>query len=227
VIGITIDGEENIYACDIKKHCVFQVSLDGKVIEYCKRVDNKPVMTPNYALFDDLGNLYFTDSGDYWKSNGRLIRVEPDGRAMSLLGDRLNFPNGIALSSDGKRIFLIESTSAKVVSFLIGKDALVGSTETYVQLQGTVPDGMAFDKEGNLYVACYSPDVIYKVDAMRNVHMLIEDKTGEILNRPTNVAFHPDGSPILYFSNLGGWHIGSLDIGVGGQRLRYPRLSTH
>jgi gluconolactonase len=225
VIGVVVDGEENIYACDMKKHCVFRVNLDGKIVEYCRAVEGENVLTPNYALFDDSGNLYFTDSGDYWKSNGRLVRVAPDGVATSLLGNHLSFPNGLALSLSGERLFLIESTSAKVVSLKINKDGTVDSPEMYVQLQGSVPDGMAFDREGNLYIACYAPDIIYKVDTRRNVTVLIEDRTGEILNRPTNVAFNPDGSPILYFSNLGGWHIGSLDVDLGGQKLRYPRFS--
>jgi sugar lactone lactonase YvrE len=120
---------------------------------------------------------------------------------------------------------MIESTSAKISRMAIEQDGSLSAPETYVQVQGTVPDGMAFDKLGNLYIGCYTPDIILAVDANRDVTTLIEDKTSEVLNRPTNVAFHPDPRKTdLYFANLGWWHIGSLDIGVPGQALNYPKI---
>jgi gluconolactonase len=150
-----------------------------------------------------------------------LVKVSPDGTAVSLLGDHLCYPNGLALSPERDSLFMVESSAANILSIPLKKDD-VEAPEIYVQLQGTVPDGLAFDQAGNLYVACYKPDLIYKVDRYRNVQVLIDDKTGQVLRRPTNVAFSPDDSTLLYFSNLGGWYIGALDVGISGSRLCYP-----
>lgn len=216
-----------MYACDSKKQSVFRVEKDGTLTTFCgTQRGSPPLSTPNYGLFDDKGDFYFTDSGDYWHSSGRLFRVHPDGTSESLLGDHLNFPNGLALSPKGDVLYMIESTAAKIVTMsLESGGATTKDVQTFVQLQGYVPDGMAFDKDGALYVACYSPDVILKVEPEgRRVEVLIEDRTGEVLNRPTNIAFRPGSATDLYFTNLGGWNIGSLDVGVGGQKLRYPNL---
>jgi gluconolactonase len=227
VCGIAVDGNENVYACLTKTHNVVRVNgKDRTNTVYCDKVDGSPIETPNFCVFHPSGDLYLTDSGDYRHATGKILRVHRDGTSESLLGNHLNFPNGLALSSDATTLFMIESTSTKISRMTIERDGSLSAPETYVQLQGTVPDGMAFDGLGNLYVGCYTPDVILKVDTKRNVETLIEDKTSEVINRPTNVAFRPmKGSTDLYFANLGWWHIGALDVGVAGQPLNYPRLS--
>lgn len=225
VIGVAVDGDENVYGCDTKKHNLVRVGRDRTVTVVCHVVEGKPLVTPNFGVFHPGGDLYLTDSGDYWHANGRLVRINRDGTSDSLLGDHLNFPNGLALSADSKVLYMIESTSAKISRMILEDDGSLGTPETYVELQGTVPDGMAFDAAGNLYVACYAPDTILKVDAKRNVSILIEDKTGEVLNRPTNVAFRPEKPTELYIANLGGYHIGCLDVGSPGQPLNYPKMA--
>ncbi len=225
VCGVTVDGNENIFACISKTHNVVRIHSDTMASVFCDKAETVPLVNPNFSVFHPDGDLYLTDSGEYRRATGRLIRVHKDGTSESLLGNHLNFPNGLALSADAKTLYMIESTSAKISMMTIEQDGSIGAPETYVQLQGTVPDGMAFDKLGNLYIGCYTPDIILAVDADRNVTTLIEDKTSEVLNRPTNVAFHPDQRKTdLYFANLGWWHIGSLDIGVPGQTLNYPRI---
>lgn len=225
VCGVTVDGNENVFACVTKTHNVVRVRADGTTSVFCDKTEGVALVNPNFSVFHPDGDLYLTDSGDYRRATGRLVRIHRDGTSESLLGDHLNFPNGLALSSDAKTLYMIESTSAKISRMAIEQDGSLSAPETYVQVQGTVPDGMAFDKLGNLYIGCYTPDIILAVDANRDVTTLIEDKTSEVLNRPTNVAFHPDPRKTdLYFANLGWWHIGSLDIGVPGQALNYPKI---
>lgn len=221
ILGLTIDGDHNVYACDHVKHCVFRIDQNGVVRPFCTEANRKPLTFPNYCAFDDCGNLFLTDSGDFWHPSGRLVKISPDGTSTSLLGDQLHFPNGLAVSPSGDSLFMVESSASNILSIPLNRDG-VGAPEIYVQLQGTIPDGLAFDSAGNLYVACYKPDLIFRVDRKRNVEILIEDSTGQVLRRPTNVAFAPGDSTVLYFSNLGGWYIGALDVGITGSRLRYP-----
>jgi gluconolactonase len=224
VLGIAVDADENLYVCDMKKHNLVRVNSDRTVTTILDRVEGDPLLSPNFCVFHPDGDLFLTDSGDYWHSNGRLIRVHPDGTSDSLLGGRLNFPNGLALSADAKTLYMIESTSAKISRMTFEGDGLHNEPETYVQLPGSVPDGMAFDLFNNLYRGCYAPDIIFRVDSERNVTTLIEDRTGEVLSRPSNVAFRPEKPTELYFANVGGWHIGCLDIGSPGRPLNYPRI---
>jgi gluconolactonase len=227
--GLVADGQSNIYACDSGKHAVLRIAQEGAIETYCAEVDGKPFVLPNYNAFDDMGNMYLTDSGpqsghaDYWRATGRLIRIGTDRKADILLSG-LRFPSGMALSADGSRLFLVESSGADVLMVHLGRDGTLGGYEVYASLPDTVPEGIALDGQGNLLVSCYRPDQILRVTPERRVELLIRDDTSEILNRVTNIAYPPDGSPQVHFANMGAWHIGALDVGIGGAKLRYPVL---
>jgi len=221
--GVATDADHNVYACDTTHRCIQRVDQKGKVTNYCDNAPDGALIIPNYGSFDSSGNYYFSDSGEYWKPTGRLIRVSKDKRIESLIGSNWHFANGLAISPKDGSIFMIESTAADILRIPIGRDGTAGKPEIYAQLQGNVLDGLAFAANGNLYCACYYPNRIYVIYPDQNIELLIEDSTGEILNQPTNVAFEPQETR-LFYANLGGAHIGAFDVGEKGMPLFYPRL---
>jgi sugar lactone lactonase YvrE len=82
-----------------------------------------------------------------------------------------------------------------------------------------MPDGMAFDQDGGLWVATFAGDAIYRVDSGGQVELTVHDDRGITLNRPTNVAFGGRGFDELYVANLGGTFISVIEAGVVGQPL--------
>jgi gluconolactonase len=221
--GVALDQNHNVYVCNATKRNVMRVSQKGEASVYCDKAPDGPILSPNYGSFDAKGNYYFSDSGDYWKPNGRLIRVRADRQSESLIGGNWHFPNGLAISPKDGAVFMIESTAADILRIPVNKDGAVGTPEIYAQLQGNILDGLAFAKSGNLYVSCYYPNRIYVISPDQNVELLIEDTTGEVLNQPTNVAFQPKETR-LFFANLGGGHIGAFDVSETGAPLKYPKL---
>jgi len=220
--GVTVDANHNVYVCNATKHRVQRVTQSGQVSTFCGEAPNGPLVVPNYGSFDRDGSYYFSDSGDYWKPSGRLIRVSPNGKVESLIGGNWHFSNGIAISPKDGAIFMIESTASDILRIPI-KDGTAGTPEIWTQLSGAIPDGLAFAANGNLYCSCYYPNRIYIIHPDQNVELLIEDATGEILNQPTNIAFEPGGTR-LFYANLGGAHIGAFDVGEKGMPLFYPKF---
>jgi gluconolactonase len=220
--GLCADGDGNIYACNYVLPLVHRVAASGEVSVHSRGTRARPAVMPNYPVFDSSGNLFYSDSGDYYKPTGCLYVVRPDGTTEHLFGDHLHFPNGLAIDADERWLYVIQSTASNILRFPLREGGL-GAPESYVSLPGTVPDGLAFAESGNLYVACYAPDVILRVSPARRVEVLVEDPGADRLNRPANVAFEP-GSTRLCFSNLGGWTVNALDVGERGLPLRYPRL---
>lgn len=221
--GVAVDANHNVYVCNATKSCIQRVDQKGGVTVYCDSAPDGPLLVPNYGSFDASGNYYFSDSGEYWKPTGRLIRVSKDRRVDSLIGGNWHFTNGLAISPRDGSIFMIESTAADILRIPLERDGTAGKPEIYAQLQGTVPDGLAFAASGNLYCSCYYPNRIYVIYPDQNLELLIEDSTGEIMNQPTNVAFEPGGTRIFY-ANLGGAHVGAFDVGEKGMPLFYPKL---
>lgn len=220
--GLCLDGAGNVYECNYGLPHVHRVTPGGEVSVYSRGTAGRPAVLPNYPAFDSRGNLFYSDSGDFYRPNGCLFVVRPDGTTEHLFGDHLHFPNGLAIDAGEDWLYLIQSTASNIVRFPL-RDGGVGEPEAFVTLPGTVPDGLAFAASGNLYVACYVPDLILRITADRHVETVVEDRVADRLNRPTNVAFEPDSTRLL-FANLGGVSVNVLDVGERGLPLRYPRL---
>src|SRR5688572_25165482 len=56
LLGICLDGNRNVYACDIGKKAVMKVTADGKVSIYSAGTSQRKMVNPNYPVFDRDGN---------------------------------------------------------------------------------------------------------------------------------------------------------------------------
>jgi gluconolactonase len=214
-LGLTQDRNENIYICDCKLGALFRLERDGS----CRRFA-EPFVTPNFAVFDSNGALYLSDSGDWGKDNGKLFRIAPSGVIEVFHPGPLAFANGLALDAAEQFLYVVESTRHRVL-----RVPLHGSTEPEIFVDGLarVPDGLAFDALGRLYVTCYATDKLYRCDHMGEKQILCADPDATLLNRPTNCAFL--GSSLL-ISNLGGDHLTLLDLACAGMPLYHQRQAS-
>ena len=107
----------------------------------------------------------------------------------------------------------------------IGPDGSAGAIETVVEFPISVPDGVAFDTDGNLYVSMYRPDTIYRLTPSGQLDVLAEDPEGTLIAAPTNIAFCGPDLDILISANIGRWHLTRYEVGATGISLQYPDLA--
>ena len=84
-----------------------------------------------------------------------LVRLDADGR-LAVLDDDLTLSNGLAWSSDGRRMFSVD-TLARTVSvrdYDVGSGA-VGPRRVHLRLEDGFPDGIAMDAADHLWVAVW------------------------------------------------------------------------
>jgi gluconolactonase len=222
--GVTLDGDGNVYACDFVNANVARISPDGAVTAYSSGTDERPMRAPNFAAFDDEGNLYVTDSGDWGADDGVMFRVSPSGETATWTHAHPSFPNGCCLSADGDSLLLVESRARRVVRIRIEDDGSAGRSELVVDLAGAQPDGIALASDGTLFVGCYRPDRIFRVVPDGGIEVWADDPDGVVLNQPANIAFVGPKLDRLVASSLGGWSLMVADPGVTGVPLRYPKL---
>lgn len=224
ILGVTLDGSGNIYVCDAKRRAVLRIDRSANVSVYSDGAQDRKMVAPNFAVFDSVGNLYVSDSGDWHGNNGCLFVIKPGGETRVASNEVAAFPNGMALSSDGDFLYLVLSNLSSVVRLPVNKDGEVGSPQHVIELPRTIPDGLAFDRDGGLYISCYTPDVIYRLPPDGKLETVIEDWERTLIASPTNVCFAGADLTTLVAANLCGWHLVKASSPVPGCALNYPCL---
>jgi gluconolactonase len=226
ILGLAVDAAGVIYACDEGRSQVLRVEpASGRVDVYSSGSDDRAMIEPNYCCFDATGNLYVTDSSDWDEQNGVIYRIAPGGETVVWTRALRRYPNGCCLSRDGSWLYVVESSWPGVWRVPVGAGAEAGEPQAVVELPAnTVPDGIAFDAAGALYIACYRPDLIYKLSPGGEPVVLAADPLGLKLNTPTNVAFCGAALDKLLVANVGESHLLIGDVGARGAPLFYPDL---
>ena len=87
-----------------------------------------------------------------------------------------------------------------------------------------MPDGVAFDEQGDLYISLYNPNIIYRFTAAGELITLYDDWEQFMLVAPTNIAFGGPDLKTLIIASLCGWAVHTAPMAVPGLRLRYPKI---
>jgi gluconolactonase len=222
--GITLDADGNVYGCDFGRAEVVRVTPAGDVTSYSRGTPTRQMRVPNFAAFDDAGNLFVTDSGEWRNDDGLVFRVSPSGETAVWTEEANGFTNGCCLTAGGDGLLVVESTKSRVVRFPILPDGSAGPMEIVVDLHGSLPDGVALADDGTMFVGCYRPDRIWRVPPGGEPEILADDPDGVTFNQPANLAFFGTDLDRVVVSSLGGWALVAADIGVTGLPLRYPSL---
>jgi sugar lactone lactonase YvrE len=223
-VGLCVDGDGLVYVCIYDRQKVVRADpATGEVVDYCSTVEGGPLHSPNWVSFNPDGTLYVTDSQGpgIEEREGRVCAIPPGGGDASVVpGERLFYANGMAIRKDGTLFVIDTFVEPRVVT--IGE----GRVETYVELPGTVPDGLAFDDQGGLMISCFQPNRLLRVEPDGGeARIVIDDWTGQQLLSPTNVAFFGPEHKSLACASLLGWWLSAIETPWTGQRLFYPTPS--
>ncbi|MBV8825683.1 MAG: SMP-30/gluconolactonase/LRE family protein [Bradyrhizobiaceae bacterium] len=168
----------------------------------------------NALTFDSSGNGYVSDS-----FNGTIWKIGPHGGGATswktdpLLGNgggALTPPfgaNGVEFSNDHSKLFVANTAFHQIIQIAVNGDTTAGAASIYVS-GINAPDGIAIDKQGNMWICANQEDEIVVLDPTGKVIAKLGDFGGidehgiaKGLLFPASLAFSNDGST-LYVSNL-------------------------
>jgi gluconolactonase len=180
-----------------------RMSADGKVLPaYAQDKDGNKFHGPNDFAPDGRGGIYFTASGTPPDAtDGKVFYIAADG-TISLQASDLHNANGLAVSKDGKILYVVETSEYRLDQFKIGADASLSDRQIFVNLDDLTkhvvhiyPDGVKIDSHGEIYIGQSAREthvplagVIFVVDAGGK---LLRQLTLPSLQVP-NFAFSPD-----------------------------------
>jgi gluconolactonase len=172
--------------------------------------------SPNDVTARADGVVYFTDPNfqrgrrpDAMNGRTGVFRVA-DGR-VSLVDDTARQPNGIALSPDGRTLYVGAFAENRVYAYPVRPDGSTGTRTVFATV--TTPDGVTVDCAGNVYWVSHNEG---------RVHVL--SPTGATLGtistgaRATNAAFGGADRQTLYITagQQGDYGVHSIRLAVPG-----------
>jgi len=168
-VGAKFHKDGRLFITDLTGELYAYNTTTGERTTIVNSYNGLPLNGLNDLVFDNSGGIYFTEpmGSSATKPIGRIFYLPPDGSGLQLFQENIAYPNGIALSADGQRVYISEFAKNQVIS-VPSKNAKDQRETSFVfgQFEGGIgPDGLAVDAKGNLYVAHFQAGEIVVLDA--------------------------------------------------------------
>ena len=242
--GVAVDGAGNLYIADARNHRIRKVDSSGTITtiagtgEFGFNGDGGPatdarLAAPTGVAVDGAGNLYIADA-----RNHRIRKVDSSGTITTIAGfvdpgdggpaseGRLAFPTGVAVNGAGNlyiadarnhRIRKVDSSGTITTIAGTGEFGFGGDGGPATDARLALPNGMAVDGAGNLYIADSGNHRIRKVDSSGTITTIagfVDPGDGGPASEgrlafPTGVA--TDGAGNLYIADSRNHRIRKVD----------------
>ena len=192
--GNTRDREGRLITCEHDTRRVTRTEPDGTITVLMDRFEGKRLNAPNDVVVTADGAVWFTDPGygilgnyeghlDMLELPPQVYRLDPRSGRATVVAGNFGRPNGIALTADEKKMYIIDSgvTGAGAPSnirvFDVAGDRLTNDKIFLANIGPSMTDGVRADVDGNVWcsigwgdpkedgVRCYSSggDLIGKI----------------------------------------------------------------
>ncbi len=197
--GLAFDQYGNLIICNPKNRMISRQDMQtGKEEIVAESFDGRPFDEPNDVAVDLSGNVYFSDpifrkKDTVYQDIRGVYQVASNGK-IELIATNAENPNGLILSPDQKKLYVADSPfipgakiqrGGAILLYEIQKNGKFSFSKRLVEFDGDGPDGLAVDKDGNLYVALYDA---YKIAVYNPFGESLDELIIHNIH-PTNVAF--------------------------------------
>ncbi|WP_028602039.1 SMP-30/gluconolactonase/LRE family protein [Ottowia thiooxydans] len=198
--GMKFLNAQTLLITDYKNGLMQLNVASGQVTPYLQRRNSERFKGVNDLVFDSEGNLYFTDQGQsgLHDPSGRLYRLRPSGQ-LDLLLSNVPSPNGVALSTDGRVLYLAVTRGNCVWRVPLLPDGSVAKVSQFFTSYGpSGPDGLAMDTQGRLLVANPGLGYVWVLNARAEPEVVLRGIAGSSI---TNLAFGGENNNTLYVTD--------------------------
>ncbi len=193
--GLAYDTQGRLYITEPATRRVMRLDRRGKLETLVDGFEGKKFNAPDDVIVRRDGQVYFTDPAFGSAADTReldfngVFHVGPKGDIEAVARWKTR-PNGIALSGDGKTLYVGDADRHAVVAFDVDGRGAVSNQRDLIRNIGGVPNGIRTDVAGRIYVGAKGLHV-YSAEG-RLLQTLLDE---EIV---TNCAFGDNDFETLY-----------------------------
>ena len=163
---------------------------------------------PNDLVFDAHGGLYFSDfRGISTEPKGGAYYVSPAFDKITHVLPHLAMANGIALSPDGKELWITEFSRNLLHRVELADPTTISPIGTAIPYHfiGPAPDSMRADSDGNVYVAIYGQGrvLVLNKNGIPIGQVLLPGRDEGHNLQSTNMAIKPGTNDLYIVTNDG------------------------
>ena len=187
--GNTVDWEGRLVTCEHTGRRVTRTEHNGSITILADRYNGKKLNSPNDVVVASNGSVWFTDPtygvrgwyegihGEIEQEKHNVFRIDGKTGAVTVVVDDFVQPNGILLSPDEKKLYVIDTGSSEGPENpnhirVFDVDVDTGKVSNDKEFAGgwkpSSTDGMRFDVDGNIWISMGWGDP--KEDGVRCYH---------------------------------------------------------
>ncbi|SIT49349.1 Gluconolactonase [Paraburkholderia piptadeniae] len=186
--GIALAPDGRVLFADLGSRYggIFSIDRQGGLATVVDAIDGVALPPSNFVMVDEHDLLWLTVStrnvprSRSWNHKVRDGFIAVIGRNDSrILADDLGYTNEIAFTADRRWVYVNETYAQRISRFPLNGTAdqpQLGPRETVAQLYGAdLPDGLAFDSHGGLWVTCIASNKVLLVRPDGDVQTVVDD----------------------------------------------------
>jgi sugar lactone lactonase YvrE len=193
--GNAFDAQGRLYTCESQARRVTRTDKKERVEVLADKWEGKRLNAPNGIVVSKSGHVYFTDPAFGSQEDTRelnfygVYHITHKGD-LSVIAKPASRPNGIALSPNGRVLYVTNSDEHNIRAYDVDRNGDVSGERVLVSGIDGVPGGIRTDEKGNLYVAAKG--------------LVVYSPLGELLatiplaEKPSNCAFGDPDLQTLY-----------------------------
>ena len=156
--GNAFDAQGRLYTCETRARRVTRTDKTGKIEVLAEQWEGKHFNGPNHVTVSKTDHVYFTDPAFGNQQDHReldfygVYHLPPKG-PLKLVAKPAGRPNGIALSPNGRVLYVTNSDEHNVRAYDVDKNGDTSNERVLISGLKGAPLGVSTDEKGLRYVA--------------------------------------------------------------------------
>ncbi len=181
--GLAFDRRGDILIANFGTDAIERMTRDGRSTTLATEIDGTPLGKTNFVLVDSRDRIWFTVTTrlDPWtrsvneKSADGYVGLV-DERGIRIVADGFVGTNEIRFDEREEWLYVVESNARRISRVRVDDDGSELEREVYGPADvGGIPDGFAFDADGNLWITLVNADRLIALTPEGDVLTLLDD----------------------------------------------------